>query len=122
MIECPSCEDAVLLQAIERVRQGDSDAFEVIYDHCVDRVQILYRCRLRWIDRCIHFEEDLASEIMTSIWKSLRDPRTDWATVDEVWRAIHRLVFERCINRVKYNNRTTRAVPKHCAVSVDCCT
>ena len=51
MIECPSCEDAVLLQAMERVRHGDSDAFEVIYYHCVGKVQKLCRCRLRWADR-----------------------------------------------------------------------
>ena len=108
MIECPSCEDVVLLQAIERVRHGDSDAFEVIYYHCIGKVQNLCCCRLRWADRCIHFEEDLASEIMTSIWESLCDSRTEWATSGELWQAMHRLVFERCINRVKYNSRNKR--------------
>ena len=108
MIEFPSCEDAVLLHAMERVQHGDSDAFEVIYYHCIGNVENLCRCRLRWADRGIHFEEDLASEIMTSVWKSLCDSRTEWATSDELWQAIHRLVFERCINRVKYNNRSKR--------------
>ena len=50
----------------------------------------------------------MASEIMTAIWKSLRDPSTTWVTSDEMWHAIHRLVFERCINRAKYNTRKKR--------------
>jgi len=108
MIERPSCEEAVLLHAIERVRQGDSDAFEVIYHHCSGRVQNLCRYRLRWMDRCIHLEEDMASEIMTSIWKSLRDPRTSWVTSDELWHAIHRLVLQQCIDRARYNTRKKR--------------
>jgi DNA-directed RNA polymerase specialized sigma24 family protein len=108
MIESPPCEDSVLLQAIERVRQGDSDAFEVIYHNCFAKVQRLCRFRLRWKDRCIYFEEDLASDIMTSIWKSLCDPRTEWSTSNNLWQAIHRLVFEGCINRARHNNRKKR--------------
>jgi len=108
MIERPSCEEAVLLHAITRVRQGDSDAFEVIYHHCSGRVKNLCRYRLRWMDRGIHFEEDMASEIMTSIWKSLCDPFTTWVTADELWHAIHRLVFEQCIDRARYNTRKKR--------------
>ncbi len=56
----------------------------------------------------MHYEEDMASEIMTSIWKSLRDPSMTWVTKDEMWHAIHRLVFERCINRANYNTRKKR--------------
>ncbi len=106
----PRCddEDEGLLQAIERVRHGDSDAFEVIYHQCYGRVQRLCRRRLCWADRCIQYEEDLASEILLSIWKSLRDPQTKLATSDELWRFLHRLVFERCINRAKYNKQRKR--------------
>ncbi len=53
----PRCddEDAGLLQAIERVRNGNSDAFDVIYHQCNGRVQRLCRRRLCWADRCIHY-------------------------------------------------------------------
>ena len=30
------------------------------------------------------------------------------ASSDELWRVLHRLVFERCIDRAKYNNRRKR--------------
>lgn len=101
-------EDVCLLQAIDRVRQGDSDAFEVIYHQCYDRLQRFCRRRLCWADRCIHYEEDLASEILICLWKSLRDPQTELGTPNELWHALHRLVFERCIDRAKYNNQLKR--------------
>jgi len=108
MTENPFCDDAAVIQAMEQVRNGDSDAFHLIYNHCFRKVHLLCRCRLCWADRCIHFEEDLTSEVMTSVWKSLRDPRTHWTSVDQLWQAIHRLILERCINRGRHNKRQKR--------------
>jgi DNA-directed RNA polymerase specialized sigma24 family protein len=110
MITRPCCEneDTSLVRAIEQVRNGDSVAFEVIYNHCIGTVRRLCRCRLCWKDLCIQFDDDLASEIMTALWKSICDPKLEWETENRLWQAIYRLVFERCINRGKYNKQQKR--------------
>lgn len=105
----PFDDDAIILQAIERIRMGDSDAFNVIFEGCHVVIQSLCRARLRWADRCIHYEEDLASEILTAIWLTIRDPKTTWNSGADIWHAILRIAFERGINRARYMNRTKRS-------------
>jgi len=105
----PFNDDAIILQAIERIRMGDSDAFNVIFEGCHVVIQSLCRARLRWADRCIHYEDDLASEILTATWLTIRDRRTTWNSGADVWHAILRIAFERGINRAKYVNRSKRS-------------
>ncbi len=105
----PCRDETEMLQAIERVRSGDREAFDVIYYGYIDAIQRLCRSRLGWADRCIHFEEDLASEILTAIWMSIHDQK-NFSNADELWFAILRVVLERCIDRARYNQRSKRTM------------
>lgn len=97
-----------LLLAIQRVRDGAPDEFELIHCRYIATVQNLCRCKLHTADRCIHYEEDLASEIMLTLWMSIRDQRYQWSSTDELWHAILRLIKNRTFNRARNNRRKKR--------------
>lgn len=77
--------------------------------------EIKQRCRSKLCsaDRLIHYEEDLANDVMLGIWRELsstKNHRTFFA-MEEIWIAILRLIEERAIDRVKYLRRNRRRCP-----------
>lgn len=106
MSPLPFRDDPEVLQAIERIRDGDRNGFDVIYHVYVDSIRKLCRSRLQWADRCIYLEDDLASEILLDIWISIREKKIDSAK--DLWHSILRLAFERCVDRARYNGRSKR--------------
>lgn len=106
MSPLPFRDETEVLQAIERIRDGDRNGFDVIYHVYVDSIRKLCRSRLQWADRCIYSEDDLASEILLDIWISIREKKIDSA--NDLWHAILRLAFERCTDRARYNCRSKR--------------
>lgn len=106
MSPLPFRDETEVLQAIERIRDGDRNGFDVIYHVYVDSIRKLCRSRLQWADRCIYSEDDLASEILLDIWISIREKKIDSA--NDLWHAILRLAFERCVDRARYNGRSKR--------------
>jgi RNA polymerase sigma factor (sigma-70 family) len=101
-------EELALLKAIEQLRSGDSKAFDVIYRLCFDRVEAYCRCKICSKDRQMRYEEDLASEIMIELWKTLRESKTEWNSPQQLWQAINRLVFERAIDHARKSKRQKR--------------
>ncbi len=108
MIVHPFHDDDVLLEAMQRARMGDCDAFTIIYERCIVRVRRLCRCKLCWRDRVQLYEDDLASEVMVSIWRSICNASADTWTLDDLWRALCRSSTDRCFDRTKRNNRQKR--------------
>lgn len=106
MSPLPYRDETEVLQAIESIRRGDRNGFDVIYYVYIDSIRNLCRSRLRWADRCIHFEEDVASEILLDIWISIREKNI--GSAKDLWHSILRLAFERCVDRARYNGRSKR--------------
>lgn len=106
MSPLPYRDETEVLQAIGRIRDGDRNGFDVIYHVYVDSIRKLCRSRLRWADRCIYLEDDLASEILLDIWISIREKNL--GSANDLWHAILRLAFERCVDRARYNGRSKR--------------
>jgi DNA-directed RNA polymerase specialized sigma24 family protein len=106
MSPLPYRDETEVLQAIERIRDGDRNGFDVIYHVYVDSIRKLCRSRLQWADRCIYSEDDLASEILLDIWISIREKNI--GSAKDLWHSILRLAFERCVDRARYNGRSKR--------------
>jgi DNA-directed RNA polymerase specialized sigma24 family protein len=51
-------------------------------------------------------EDDLASEILLDIWISFQEKNL--GSANDLWQAILRLAFERCIDRARYNGGSKR--------------
>lgn len=104
----PNDDDTALGPVIKRIRMGDSDAFQWIYDRLIASVRRRCRKRLCWCDKCEQIEEDIANEIMLSLWLSLLTPNNHWSSLQELNAAINRMIFERCVDRARYLKRKKR--------------
>lgn len=110
MLRILASNERELLKAVARVQHGDSNAFAVIYHHYICEVQERCRRRLCWLDRKRGYEEDLANEVMVSLWRSLIANDQDSLTLDLLRCILGRLIFEHCVNRGKYNKRRKRSL------------
>ncbi|MCU0712916.1 MAG: RNA polymerase sigma factor [Pirellula sp.] len=105
--------DQDLSPTLERIRLGDHSGFDEIYNHFIDDVRRGCRRQLGWQDRCEQYEDDLAQEVMVTLWQSLKsfsnicDQRGD-RTCDFIFLVIRRLIFEQGVNRGKHNKRQKR--------------
>ena len=106
----PNNDDTNLVPTIERIRMGDSDAFQWIYDHFIASVRRRCRKRLCWEDQCLQIEDDIANEIMASLWFALCASNNHWSTLPELNAVVHRMIVERCIDRARYINRKKRSL------------
>lgn len=106
----PNDDNSNLVPTIERIRMGDSDAFQWIYDHFITSVRRRCRKRLCREDQCLQIEDDIANEIMASLWLALRASNNHWSTLSELNAVVHRMIVERCIDRARYINRKKRSL------------
>jgi len=120
MLRILASSEQELLRAVERIRHGDSDAFAVIYHHYIGEVQERCKRQLCWLDRKSGYEEDLANEVMVSLWNALITNDRGAITLDLLRCVLGRLIFEHCTNRGKYNKRRKRSLDgEHYIVSLD---
>lgn len=106
----PNDDDTNLVPTIKRIRKGDSDAFQWIYDHFIASVRRRCRKRLCREDQCLQIEDDIANEIMASLWLALRTSNKRWSTLSQLNRIVHRMIVERCIDRARYIKRKKRSL------------
>lgn len=94
---------------IESVRNGNNRAFEEFWASCIGEVLVRCRRKLCYNDRCICYEDDLASEVMISIWKELCDHRSmHFRTRSDLWVGVLRTIDQLSINRFRFLNRKKR--------------
>ena len=88
------------------------ELFGSIWHLHFEEVKRRCRCKLCSADRMVHYEEDLANEVMLAIWSELtsRNHR-DFFSMEDIWIAILRLIEERAINRANYLSRKRRRCP-----------
>ncbi len=60
---------------LSRARENDEDAFGKLFDFYIGRLRLYLRNKLTSQDRAEGFEDDLASETMTTIWQGLTKGR-----------------------------------------------
>lgn len=106
----PNDDDTNLVPAIERIRKGDSGAFQWIYDHYIASVRRRCRMRLCRDDQCLQVEDDIANDIMLSLWISLRTTNNHYSSLSQLNSIVHRMIVERCIDRARYINRRKRSL------------
>ena len=88
------------------------ELFRSIWKLHFEEIKRRCRCKLCSADRLIHYEEDLANDVMLAIWSELtsRNHR-DFFSMEDIWIAILRLIEERAINRANYLSRKRRRCP-----------
>jgi DNA-directed RNA polymerase specialized sigma24 family protein len=88
------------------------ELFQSIWISHFEEIKRRCRCKLCSADRLIHYEEDLANDVMLAIWSELtsRNHRA-FFSMEDIWIAILRLIEERAINRATYLNRKRRRCP-----------
>ncbi|XZE18127.1 RNA polymerase sigma factor [Pirellulaceae bacterium SH449] len=115
----PNDDDTNLVPTIERIREGDSDAFQWIYDHFIASVRRRCRKRLCREDQCLQIEDDIANEIMASLWLALRTSNKRWSTLSQLNSIVHRMIVERCIDRARYIKRKKRSLSEDLSALFD---
>jgi DNA-directed RNA polymerase specialized sigma24 family protein len=112
-------DDTNLVPTIERIRMGDSDAFQWIYNHYIASVRRRCRKRLCREDQCLQIEDDIANEIMASLWISLCSTKKHLSTLSQLNAIVHRMVVERCIDRARYIHRRKRSLSSNLSALFD---
>ena len=86
-----------------RARENDEDAFGKLFDFYIGRLRLYLRNKLTSQDRAEGFEDDLASETMTTIWQGLTKGRFENVTNRvELWYVMMAVGNRRALNRRKY--------------------
>ena len=90
------------------------ELFGSIWHLHFEEVKRRCRCKLCYADRMVHYEEDLANEVMLAIWRELTSSsHRHFDSIDDIRIAILRLVDERAINRAKFLKQKRRRYPSN---------
>ena len=85
---------------LSRVRNGDELAFTELFNLYLQRLKSYLRTKLTAKDRAEGFEEDLASQCMSSIWRDLTEGRLNKVTNrGELWFAMMRIGMSQATDR-----------------------
>jgi DNA-directed RNA polymerase specialized sigma24 family protein len=111
--------EQIISNGIRRTNNGENQSFEVIFDWCFEDIRRLCRGSLCFTDRQIHFENDLANEVLVSVWREIVDPcGPHFSSCDDLRNGILRTIKRLAIDRVKYLRRRKRM---HSATHLDLC-
>lgn len=85
------------------------ELFQSIWISHFEEIKRRCRCKLCSADRLIHYEEDLANDVMLGLWRELTSSsQRNLESTEDIWIAILRLIEERSIDRAKYLHRKRR--------------
>ncbi len=94
---------------IRKVRNGDETAFTKLFNLYSQRLKSYLRTKLTAKDRAEGFEEDLASECLSNIWRDLTEGRLNKVTNrGELWFAMMRIGMSKATDRKRYLSRRKR--------------
>jgi DNA-directed RNA polymerase specialized sigma24 family protein len=94
---------------IERVKAGDSDAAQQIWQQYFERLVRAVRRRLQGQDRAVSDEEDIVLSVFDSFYDAARKGRfPDLADRDDLWHLLLRLSARKAIDKRRHDKRRRR--------------
>jgi RNA polymerase sigma factor (sigma-70 family) len=94
---------------IEQVKDGDSQAAQLIWQHYYERLVRMARRRLGGHARGVADEEDIAVSVFESFYRAAEAGRfPDLAGRDDLWRLLLRMSARKIVDRRRHDQRQRR--------------